>query len=82
MYVTFSNFISFENRVDSDKHEASADPESFFRGSPTLGMFFLLVDVWIQIQLKSGHHRPSSETPFKWRFADDGPVLNVGLVAL
>ena len=23
----------------------------------------------IQILLKAGHHRPASETPFKWRFA-------------
>ena len=23
----------------------------------------------IQIPLKAGHRRPSSETPFKWRFA-------------
>ena len=27
------------------------------------------------------NHRPANETPFRWR-ADDGPILNVGLVAL
>ena len=42
-----------------------ADPESFFRGGPT----FFLDNEWIKIPLKSGHHRPASETPFKWRFA-------------
>ena len=31
----------------------------------------------IQIPLKTGHHLPASETPF-----NDGPTLNVGLVAL
>ena len=47
-----------------------ADPESlttFF-----CFCFFLCVfsvDEWIQIPLISGHHRPASETPFKWRFA-------------
>ena len=30
---------------------------------------------------KRGHYRPTSETPFKWR-ADDGPIFNVGMVAL
>ena len=30
---------------------------------------FILVNEWIQIQLESGHHRPASETLFKWRFA-------------
>ena len=28
----------------------------------------------IQIPLKMGHHRPASETPFKWRFAG-GPMM-------
>ena len=35
----------------------------------------------VQIPLKAGHHRPASETSFKWR-ADNGPTLNAGLVAL
>ena len=30
------------------------------------GFFF---DEWIQIPLKLSHHRPTSKTPFKWRFA-------------
>ena len=30
---------------------------------------FFLVNEWDQIPLKSGHHRPPSETPFKWHFA-------------
>ena len=38
----------------------------FFRGVPT---FFFLVNEWIQMPLKSGHNRPASATPFKWRFA-------------
>ena len=39
----------------------------------------------VQIALKAGHHRPASETPFKWHFAGGpmkGPTLNSGLVAL
>ena len=38
-----------------------ADPESFFRG---VQLFFQ-----VHVPLKSGLHRPASETPFKWRFA-------------
>ena len=44
-----------------------ADQDFFSEG---VQLFFLfLVNEWIQIPLKSGHHRPASETPFKWRFA-------------
>ena len=42
-----------------------AVPESFFQRGST----FFFVNEWIQIPLKSGHHRPASETPFKWCFA-------------
>ena len=58
-----------------------ADQESFARGDPTLA--FILVDEGerIQIPLKAGHHRPTSEMAFRWR-ADDGPTLNAGLAAL
>ena len=38
----------------------------------------------IQITLKAGHHRPTSETPFKCRFPGGplvAPTLNSGLVA-
>ena len=38
----------------------------------------------IQIPLKAGHYLPTSETlikAFRWP-ADDGPILNTGLVAL
>ena len=45
------------------------DPESFFRRGPTLRSFFFVVNEWIQIPLKSGHHGPASKTPFKWRVA-------------
>ena len=45
----------------------------------------VLVDEWIQMPLKPGHHRPASkkaiQMAFRWR-ADDGPTLNAGLVAL
>ena len=44
----------------------------FQRGSNFDGCFFFgffLVEEWIQIPLISGHHRPASETPLKWRFA-------------
>ena len=45
------------------------DPESFVRGSPTLTAFFFgLMSGGNQIPLLAGHHRPASETPFKWRF--------------
>ena len=33
--------------------------------------FFLVRGKRIQIALKAGHHRPASETPFKWRFAGE-----------
>ena len=58
------------------------DPESFVRGDPTLtSFFFLFFFSWIQIPLCEGHHRPASETPFRWR-AEDGPTLNAGFVDL
>ena len=44
------------------------DPESFVRGGPTLTFFWLMRGDRIQIPLKSGHHRPASEAPFKWCF--------------
>ena len=33
------------------------------------------------MQRKAGHHRPTSQTAFKWR-DDDGSTLNASLVAL
>ena len=40
----------------------------------------------IQIPLKAGHHRPASETPFKWHFAGGLMMAqnssNAGLVGL
>ena len=51
--------------MNENKHRSCTDPESLFRGGPT----FSLVNERCQIPLKSGHHRPASETPFKWRFA-------------
>ena len=39
----------------------------FQRGSNFFSIF--LVNEWIQIQLKSSHHQPARETPFKWHFA-------------
>ena len=61
-----------------------ADPDSFARCGPTLTtfffVFFLVDEGRIQIPLSAGHHRPASETPFRWR-ADVGPTLNAGLVA-
>ena len=49
-----------------------ADSESYVRGGPTLPFFsFFLVDEGREGQntTYAGHHRPASETPFKWRFA-------------
>ena len=53
----------------------------FARMGPTLTMYFDVVffsffffggggvdEERDQIALKEGHHRPTSETPFKWRF--------------
>ena len=57
----------------------------FFRGGPTMTIFFSLGDERIQIVLKASHRRPASETPLIWRFAGGsmvGPSLNDGLVAL
>ena len=51
------------------------------RGSNATRQRFFLVGKWIQIPINTVHHRPASETSFKWRFrlrADDGP----GLVSL
>ena len=45
---------------------ACANPESFVRGGPTWQSFFL---VYEGREDTAGHHRPASETPFKWRFA-------------
>ena len=54
------------------------DPESFVREGPTMTFFILLFlvdegrteDPYYHLKhLKAGHHRPTSETPFKWRFA-------------
>ena len=60
-----------------------SDPESLVRGGPTLTSVFRRKRRSKQIPLKAGHHRPASETPFKWRFAgDNGPKFNTGLVAL
>ena len=56
------------------------------RGSKFDNVFFIclfcLVDEGIDDPniTKMGHHRPASETPFKWRFA--GGPMNTGLVAL
>ena len=61
-----------------------ADPEYFARWGPPL-THFLVDEGRIQIPLAAGHHRPTSEKPFKLRFAccaDDGQTLNAGMVAL
>ena len=51
-----------------------AVPESFVRGGPTLTTLFFFFRFFLrgernEVALKAGIHRPSSETPFKWRFA-------------
>ena len=69
-----------------------ADPESRARGGSILACFFLVCVCvcWggggysyigekgekFKIPLQAGHYRPASEMPFKWCFADDGPILN------
>ena len=72
-------------QLDPYQDRSCVDLESFVRGGPTLTtIFFYLVDGMvrgIEMPLKVDHHRPASETPFRWR-ADNGPQLNAGLVAL
>ena len=53
-----------------------ADPECLPRGDPTLTSFLILFDEGREDQtlLIADHHRPASETPFKWRFAG-GPMM-------
>ena len=45
-------------------------------GSNFDNVFFYFVEEELedQIPLKAGHHRPASETPFKWRFAGEPMV--------
>ena len=60
---------------------SSADPEKIVREGPTLTTFFLAdegrEDQNITI---SSHHRPASETPFKWRFADGPMIVQHGML--
>ena len=51
-----------------------ADPESFVRGGGGPTLFSLMTGERIQLPLKSGHHWPTSEMPFKWHFAG-GPMM-------
>ena len=45
------------------------------RGSHFVNVFYKFMrGGMIQIALKAGHHWPTSETPFKWRFAG-GPMM-------
>ena len=50
-----------------------ADPVSYVRGS-NFDNIFLMRGGRIKIPLSAGHHRPASETPFKWRFAGE-PIM-------
>ena len=67
----------------------SADPESFFRGGPTLTTFFFVFLVaegkedpnTTKSGPSSARQRSAILMAFRWR-ADDGPTLNAGLVAL
>ena len=66
--VLSSNYTPYNGR------DSLADPESFPRGGPTLiTLFIVLVDKGGRKDQNTttitGHHRPSSETPFKWRSA-------------
>ena len=49
------------------------------RGSNFFKLFSLMREERIQIPLKAGHRPPTSETPFRWRFAKwrfgDGPMM-------
>ena len=43
--------------------------------------FFLMRGERIQIGIKEGNHRPPAKRHYPW-WADEGPTLNAGLVAL
>ena len=47
--------------------------QNILSGGPNFdNVFFkpmLMRGGWNKVALKAGHHRPASETPFKWRFA-------------
>ena len=65
----FLNMYSYLQTINT-----CTDPESFAREGPTLtsfflNSFFLMRGERIQMSLKEGHHRPTSKTPFEWRFA-------------
>ena len=58
----------------------------FFRGGPTFFLSFLVLLAdggggGVQIQLKASHHRPASETPFKWRSAGVSMMAQLGILA-
>ena len=54
---------------------ACADPEKFVRGVQLWQRFLSSMRGGTQIPISlAGHHRPTSETPLKWRFAG-GPMM-------
>ena len=57
-----------------DCYQHARIQKKIFRRDPT----FFLVNEWIQIPLKSGHHQPASERPFKWCFPGVPMTLNAG----
>ena len=72
-------FLEKKKKSQQTTMTACADPESFARGGSNSRTFFsvfllLLMRVEDQIPLKVSHHRSTSETPFKWRFAG-GPMM-------
>ena len=84
VYVHFKNMASGSNfsvHPHGFLYRKNSEGKTFFHVRIQIYFFqrgsdfeIFLVDVWIQIPLKSGHHRPASETPFKWRFAG-GPMM-------
>ena len=74
-YPVKPEYVLLGKNVDPDPFGSMRRCRICRRG-PTVTTLFL-VDVWrerFQIPLKVGHHRPASETPFKWRFAG-GPMM-------
>ena len=54
------------------------------KGGPTQTTFFfcfLMGETEFKIALKAGHHRPASETPFKWRFAGESMMAHLNGVS-
>ena len=69
----FRFYVHYKNNIaKNEAPDPCADPENFVRGGSNSDNVFFCILVCrkrIQIRLKLGHHWPTGETSFKWRFA-------------